>query len=260
LKISIIIPAYNEEKRIGRTLEKYCNFFREKAKKKKFKFEILVVLNGCKDNTLGVVKRYKRKYKEISYLNFEKAGKGFAIIEGFKSAIKNKFDLIGFTDADLATPPEAFYSLLENIGEYDGIIGSRWIKGAKIKREKILRRILSRGFNFLVRSFLFLPYQDTQCGAKLFKRRGIEKIIERIKSTRWAFDPNLLYLLKMEGFKVKEHPTTWCEEEGSKIRAVGSSVQMALAILRLRLMYSPLKFIVRAYNLLPEKIKIHHRF
>ena len=110
-RISIIIPAHNEEKRIGRILKKYSKFFREK---KEF-FVIIVVLNACKDNTLGVVKEFQKKFKEIKFLEFEQAGKGFAIIEGFKEALRKDFELIGFVDADMATPPEAFYALIENI-------------------------------------------------------------------------------------------------------------------------------------------------
>ena len=165
MKVSIIIPAYNEEKRIGKTLKAYSEFFRKKQKENKIKsFEIIVVLNACRDNTLGVVKNYQKKYKEIKYLNFKEAGKGFAVIEGFKDALKRKNDLIGFVDADMATKPEVYYDLIENIRNSDGIIAARWRKDSIIKEKKsIIRKVYSWGFNFLVRSLLFLPYSDTQC-------------------------------------------------------------------------------------------------
>ena len=83
-RVSIVIPAYNEEERIGKTLEEYCKFFR----KKKEIIEILVVLNACKDDTLKIVKRFQKKFKEIRFLDFERGGKGFAIVEGFKDALK----------------------------------------------------------------------------------------------------------------------------------------------------------------------------
>src|SRR3989338_6195156 len=85
--LSIIIPAYNEENRIGKTLEAYGSFFKRIKKSKKIKkFEILVVLNACKNDTIGVIKKFKKKYKEIRFLDFEQGGKGFAIIEGFRHA------------------------------------------------------------------------------------------------------------------------------------------------------------------------------
>ena len=98
MKVSIVIPAYNEEKRIGNTLEKYIKFLRDK----KVKFEILIIINNTTDNTEKVVKNYMKRFPEIRYLNFQQGGKGFAVIEGFKDALKRDNDLIGFVDADNA--------------------------------------------------------------------------------------------------------------------------------------------------------------
>jgi dolichyl-phosphate beta-glucosyltransferase len=106
--ISIVIPAYNEEKRIRNTLEEYYLFFKEKKNNGEIKnFEMLVVLNACKDNTIEIVKEYQKKYQEIRFLDFEQGGKGFAITEGFKDALNRENDLIGFVDADMATSPIA---------------------------------------------------------------------------------------------------------------------------------------------------------
>jgi len=237
-RLSVIIPAYNEEKRIMNTLEKYCEFFRNE----KIEFEILVVLNNCKDGTLEIVKNSQKKFKEIIFLNFEKGGKGFAIIEGFKDSLKRGNDLIGFVDADMATPPNAFYDLVTNIKNYDGIIASRWLEKSVVNiKQSFLRRFVSRGFNFFVRTFFLFSYRDTQCGAKLFKRKIIEQIGEEIKLTEWAFDINLLYLCKKNKFKIKEIPTIWNDVADSKIRSIPKvSFQMFSGILRLRLIYSPL--------------------
>jgi len=148
--LSIVIPAYNEEKRIGETLKSYSDYFDKLSKKEKFRYEILVVINNTKDNTEGVVKSYKKKNKNIRYLNFKQGGKGFAVIEGFKDALTRKNDLIGFVDADLATPPNAFYGLVKHLGSYDGIIASRWHPKSLIKtKQTLLRKITSNGFNFL---------------------------------------------------------------------------------------------------------------
>ena len=127
--ISIVIPAHNEEKRIGKMLESYGSFFEEKRKKKELDFEILVVLNGCIDKTEEVIKIFSKKYSKIRYINFKEGGKGFAIVEGFKEALKNKENkLIGFVDGDLSTPPEAFHYLIKHIEEYDGISGDPFWK------------------------------------------------------------------------------------------------------------------------------------
>ena len=246
-KISIIIPAYNEEKRIKNTLEEYVKYFKQKVKDKKIKdFEIIIVINNTKDKTPEICKKIQRKNKEIKILNFKQGGKGFAVTEGFKDVLKRKNDLIGFVDADMATPPKAFYDLVKNIQNYDGIIASRWVKGAIVKKQTLLRRFVSRGFNFLVRSTFLFKYKDTQCGAKLFKRHVVKKLVPELKLTEWAFDVNLLYLCKRNNFQIKEFPTIWEDKEESKISSVPkTSFQMFSGVVRLRLIYSPFEKILK---------------
>ena len=243
-KISIIIPAYNEEKRIGKTIGCYLDYFKSLKKKKELDFEIIVVLNACKDNTLKVVKKYK--CKELRILNFEQGGKGFAIIEGFKDALERKNDLMGFVDADMATAPEAFYELIKNIKDYDGIIASRYIKGSK-KENSIIRTIVSRIFNLIVRGIFLMNYRDTQCGAKLFKKVSVQKILPVLGETEWAFDVDLLYIAKKKGVKIKEFPTVWQEKGVSKLKVIKSSMQMFLAIVKLRIINSPFKRITKIH-------------
>ncbi|MEK6907167.1 MAG: dolichyl-phosphate beta-glucosyltransferase [Nanoarchaeota archaeon] len=254
VKLSIIIPAYNEEKRIARTLDNYSRFFFKYIKD----YEIIAVLNGCRDNTLWIVKKFSKRNTKIKYLNFEEAiGKGGAILEGFKSA---KGNLIGFVDADMATPPNTFYDLVRNIHDYDGIIASRWLKGSKINiKQPLLKKIGSRGFNFLVRLLFNLKFKDTQCGAKLFKNYVIKDILKDLKLTRWAFDVNLLYATKRKHYNIKEIPTEWNAVKASHFNLFKAIPEMFLGLIRLRLFYSRFKFIVKAYDKLPEFLKIHHR-
>lgn len=248
---SIIIPARNEEARIGDTLQAYGKFF----SKQKIDHEIFVVINNSTDNTLNVVKKYKKKFPNIRYINLTLGGKGYAILEGF---IHSKGDYLGFVDADMSTLPEDFYDLYKNIGNYGGIIGSRWLKDSKTKRT-FGKYIRSLGFNYLVRSLFLANFRDTQCGAKIFRKGAILPLIPQVTSIKWAFDVNLLYLLNKNGYKIKEHPTVWEDKEGSGIENfLNVPVQMAAGVIRLRLIYSPFKFIVRAYDLFPEKFKIHH--
>jgi len=241
--ISIIIPAHNEEKRINKTLEEYGKFFSNLKKRKEIKdYEIVVVLNGCKDRTIDVVREAAKKIKEIRHIELERPGKGLAIIEGFKDALKGKAEIIGFVDADLATTPESYYDLIRNIKNYDGIIASRYVKGAVVNPKQTATRIIvSRIFNFLVRNLFFLQYKDTQCGAKVFKRKALEKIVPRLGMTQWAFDIDLLYNAKKENFKIKEHPTFWQNKDNSKLNLRRASLQMFFAIVQLRILNSPFK-------------------
>jgi len=254
MKLSIIIPAYNEEKRIAASLEDYATLFSEKYGKD---FEIIVVMNGCKDNTFGIVNNFEKIFPQIKHLDFEKSGKGFAIIEGFKVA---KGELVGFTDADNSTDASQFEKLIENLKDYDGIIGSRWMKGSVVEpRQPFSRRIASRSFNLLTRMFFGLKFGDTQCGAKIFKKEAISRTLPRLGITEWAFDIDLLYKLKKNGCRIKEIPITWRDVGGSKLNVSKTSLKMFLAVTRLRLINSPFRFVVKTYDCMPEWLKIHHR-
>ena len=252
MKLSIIIPAHNEEKRISRTLSSYLSFFLKRLKD----FEIIVVINNTKDDTLKVVKSFKNK--KIKYLNFKEAiGKGGAIIEGFKAG---KGDYLSYADADMSTNPEQFYELFSKIDNYDGIIASRWIKGARVyPRQTFLRRIASRSLNFIMKCLFLMPYYDTQTGAKLFKKEAIRKVINKLDITKWAFDIDLLYNLRKNKFNIKEIPTVWHDKPGSQLKIFKAVPEMFLALIRLRLIYSKFKFIVKLYDKLPEWLKIHHK-
>ena len=257
--LCIVIPAYIEEKRIGKTLEKYGEFLKDLKKRKKIEdFELLVVLNGCTDNTLDVVKKFKKQFQEIRYLNFKEAGKGFAIIKGFRDAFTRNNELIGFVDADLATPPEAFYDLIRKIKDYHGVIASRGLKESRLDMS-FVRKLTNRGFNFVVRSILFLPFSDSQCGAKLFRKQALEKVIDELGITKWAFDADLLYKLRRKRFKIKEIPTVWKDRKGSKLNLIKVPLLMFLSIVRLRILNSPFRGFIRLYDKMPEFIKIHHR-
>ena len=252
IKVSIIIPAYNEEKRIRNTLVEYCKFFCKLKEEKILDFEIVVVMNNCKDGTCEVVKEVQREFREIIFLDFKRGGKGFAVIEGFKDALKRENDLIGFVDADMATRPEEFSELVKKCKNCDGVIASRGLKKSVIKTS-FTRKWTNRGFNFWVRSILFLPYHDTQCGAKIFNRKAIESVVEGLGITQWAFDIDLLCRLKSRKFKVIEIPTIWEDKKESKLDVIRVTIQMFASIIRLRFIYSPFSFLVRLYDKLPKK-------
>ncbi|MEK6951728.1 MAG: dolichyl-phosphate beta-glucosyltransferase [Nanoarchaeota archaeon] len=254
VKLSIIIPAHNEEERILKTLKDYAAFFDIKLKKN---YELIVIPNACKDNTTKIVAEFSKKQHRVKYKELKEAGKGIALIEGFKIA---NGSLIGFVDADNSTSPKEFNKLMEAINSYDGAIASRWMKNSIVDIKQPLQRVIAgRVFNFLIRFTLGLNFHDTQCGAKLFKKEAIKKVYTKLGITKWAFDIDLLYLFKRNGYTIKEVPIKWADTISSKLKIPKASFEMFLALIRLRLIYSPLNFIVKAYDALPESIKIHHR-
>ena len=249
-KVVIIIPAYNEEKRIGKTLEAYGLFFDELKRRKILDYEILVVINNTRDKTEEIVKKYQKKNNNLACLSFKEGGKGLAIIAGFKEALKdNKNSLVGFVDADMATSPHAFYDLIKNINGNYGIIASRYASGAIVKPKQTLNRIfVSRIFNLMVRGLFLLSFKDTQCGAKIFRRKAIEKILPLLGMTQWAIDVDLLYHLKQQNLSVREFPTIWKNKDESKLNLKRASIQMFFAIIQLRILNSPFKRTCIVFN------------
>lgn len=249
------MPAYNEEKRIGKTLEAYSGYFEKLKKEGKIKYEILVVINNTKDKTEEIVKRYAKINKNIRYLNFKQGGKGFAVIEGFKDALKRKNNLIGFVDADMATPPEECWKLISSLKDCDGAIASRYIKGAKVfPKQSIQRIIASRIYNALIRTLLMIPYRDTQCGAKFFRRECIEFSLLSLSMSKWAFDIDLLYNMRKKGFKINEIPTVWSDKNYSTINFLQAGPWMALGVIRLRILNSIFRDFIRIYDNLFNRI------
>ena len=232
----LLIPAYNEERRIEPVLRDFARYFQ---KEYRGKFELVVVLNGCRDNTLGVVQRVAADYPFVRALDFpDRIGKGGALIEGLKLA--PLADLIGYVDADGATPPKAFHDLVRQTDKADCVIGSRWLPGAVLHVEQSSRRqFASRVFHLIVEVFFGMHIRDTQCGAKVMHRQPVEKIHSSLRIADMAFDINLLVSLKRAGFTILEVPTEWTDKIGSKVSLFRTSLTMFLSVLRIRLIYSP---------------------
>lgn len=235
MKVSIIIPAYNEELRITSTLEAYNDFF----SKQDFDYELLVVVNGTTDATPQVIEALQQSMPKLLMMNHAQGGKGLAITAGFKNALTRTNDLIGFVDADMATSPEAYNQLIQEIDGYDGIVASRYMPGAKVTPPRpFVKRWGSKLFFESLTKLLFgIYYYDTQCGAKLFKRKVIEKIAPHLSVRQWAFDIEILYLCKRFGFTVKEQPTVWNDKAGSKLRMMRAGGRMVGTLFKVRWQY-----------------------
>ena len=214
MDLSIVIPTYDEEDRIRAVLNDYSQHFTERLKKD---YEIIVVCNGCTDETPQIVKEFEGMNPCITSIRFhKKLGKGGAIKEGFEVA---KGDYVGFIDCDKSLSPEEFEKLFLTLrnGNYCGTIASRRVKDSKILiQQPMKRRITSKAFNVMVRLMFDLSFRDTQCGAKIFKREPIKKLLPKFKSNGFEFDVELLWRLKKENCKIKESPVTWRYKRGSK--------------------------------------------
>ena len=234
----LLIPAYNEEARIEPVLREFGAYFRDHYSGQ---FQLVIVLNGCRDNTRGVVERVAKEFPAISLLDFPAPiGKGGALIEGLKLA--SQAEVIGYVDADGASPPQAFHALVKRLQEADCIIGSRWLRGAVLHQaQPWLRRFTSRCFHVVVEGLFWMHIKDTQCPCKVMRRAAAEKIHSTLQIADLAFDVNLLVSLKRTGFSILEVPTEWTDKVGSKVSSslFRSSLTMFLSVVRVRLIYSP---------------------
>lgn len=220
---TIIIPAYNEESRIKSVVLSLSESMPGK--------KILVVCDGV-DRTKAIVKDISVYKPNIRVLTFdERLGKGGAIVEGFKIA---EGDRIGFVDADESVSPIDIEDMFNSLGGRDGIIASRRMKASKILIEQPLkRRIASRIFNIFVRLFFGLPFKDTQCGAKVFKREAIYDILDELETKGFEIDVEILWRLKKKGYDVVEYPIAWKHSDGSKF-SLSQSKNMLISLLKIR--------------------------
>lgn len=236
-KLAILIPAYNEEDRIGPTLEEYMEYFgaREGVR-------VVVVLNGCRDMTSDIVKSYQGKHGNLELVDIpQPVGKGGALIEGMRRCCD--YDLISYVDADGATSARALDKLIEQLDEdTDVVIGSRWMRGAVLHQSQTWsRKVASRVFHLIVELLFRMRIVDTQCPAKVARGHVIRRILPQLSVADLAFDVNFLYSAHREGFRIREYATEWTDKDGSTVtrNLVRSSLVMFLSVVRLRLIYSP---------------------
>lgn len=225
-KISIIIPAYNEEKRIRKTLDDYNNYFSRFGR-----FEVIVVTDGCTDKTVEVVKSFRGK--NIISMNFpERLGKGTAIIKGLENSTGT---IVGFVDADESVSAEDFFRMAKALGKHGCIIASRRVKGFEmIRNQPLKRRIASRAFNLLANMIFGLGIRDTQCGAKIFTAEAKKIIIRDVKTKGYVFDVDVLWKLKRRGMSIKEFPVKWMHAREGTLKIRKHAYKMFFELVKLR--------------------------
>ncbi len=228
--ISIVIPAYNEEKRLGRTLDQVLDFVVQQG----WDAEVIVVDDGSRDDTAELVKRYARSHRCVRLLqNPGNRGKGYSVRNG---VLKSQGGIVLFTDADLSSPIEEATKLIAalNTGA-DIAIGSRWLRAElQTQRQSMARQVMGRAFNLLLRTLLRLDFQDTQCGFKAFRRSAAKTLFPLQRIEGWGFDPEILFLARRIGFKVAEVPVVWAHDEGTRIHPLVDGSKMVLEIARIR--------------------------
>ncbi len=228
--LSIIIPSYNEEARLPGTLQRIAEYLPTL----RIRTEVLVVDDGSTDRTAAVAESFQGKLTGLRVLsNGTNRGKGYSVRHGMLEA---QGDMVLFTDADLSAPIEETEKLLRPLNNgYDVAIGSRAMDRSLIStRQSIFRETAGIIFNKLVRMVLRLPFVDTQCGFKAFRRERCRIIFEQQRIEGFGFDPELLYLARHYGLRAIEIPVRWGHSEATKVNMLGDSLKMFADIFTIR--------------------------
>lgn len=228
--ISIVIPAYNEGQRIEQTLQRVlaCVYNRQ------WNAEVLVIDDGSSDTTREIVQRYMPTHDFLHLIpNQGNRGKGYSVRNGMLQAAG---DVVLFTDADLSAPIEEAERLFEAIANgADVAIGSRWLdRGRQTRNQPVYRRVFGRCFNKVTRTIMGLPYADTQCGFKAFRRSAAQTIFRLQRIERWGFDPELLFIARRLGFRIQEVAVTWGHDERTKMSYLRDGAQMLEELFSIR--------------------------
>lgn len=228
--LSVVIPAYDEEARIGTTLAAVRAYLEARP----YASEVIVVGDGCRDRTCDVASACLSGREGDRVLDRAvNRGKGFSVAEGV-AASRGRFIL--FSDADLSTPIEELDKLLPQAERgADIVVGSRALPDSDIQvRQSRLREGMGKLFNVLVRLFVLRGIKDTQCGFKLFRREAALDIFPRLKLCGFSFDVEALYLARKRGFRIAQVPVVWRNSPTSRVRLVRSSARMLWDLLRIR--------------------------
>ena len=230
--LSVIIPVYNEERRIN-SLLKILNYLKTKT----FTSEVVLVNDGSSDDTVKKIKSIQQKTKktfpQLKLISYTKnMGKGHAVKEGMMaSSGKNRL----FLDIDLSTPIEEFDKFEGYLKKFDVIIGSRKASGAKlVKRQPIIRELLGRGFTKLSQIILGVKVSDFTCGFKCFSQKAASEFFSHQRINRWGFDSEILFLAKKLGFKVKEIPVVWKNDSETKVKLPHDIINSLIDLYKIR--------------------------
>lgn len=226
--LSVIIPVYNEEKRV-KNLTLIISYLR----KQKYSWEIIIVDDGSTDKTKSILKslRNKIKFKVVSYS--PNLGKGIAVKTGILKA-KGKYRL--FLDIDLSTPISEVKKILPHLKKYDIVIGSRKLKTSKlIERQPFIRETLGKMFTIFSQIILQLEVSDFTCGFKCFSQKAAEQIFSRQTINRWGFDSEILFIGKGRKFSIKEIPVTWIDDRRTKVKFPQDILNSLIELIKIRL-------------------------
>lgn len=227
-RLSLIIPAYNEENRLPESLAQIAAF----VEAQDYPIEVIVVNNNSRDATPQIAEAFASEHPYARVLHEPRQGKGAAVRTGM---LAGKGDYLFICDADLSMPIEEVNKFMPPVRDgYDVAIASREVPGSRRIGEPEYRHFMGRVFNFIVRVLAIPRIHDTQCGFKVFRRDVAEEVFRLQTIDGWAFDVEVLFIALKRGYKLIEVPITWYYREQSRVHPIRDSINMLIEVLRVR--------------------------
>jgi len=230
--VDVVVPVYNEEQALPRTIPTLRAFLSQPTFP--YSWRIVIADNASTDGTPQVGQRLSADSgDDVEYVRIEAKGRGRALKQTW---LASPMEIVSYMDVDLSTGLDAFPALIGAIAQdgYDVAIGSRLASGSRVDRS-LKRRVLTRGYNLLIKATFFTRFSDAQCGFKAVSRQAVQRVLPLIEDNNWFFDTELLILAEKLGYSVKDVPVSWMEDPDTRVK-IGSTIAGDLrGLLRLRL-------------------------
>ncbi len=219
-KVDVVVPVYNEEKALPKSIPELCAFLRGDTFP--YDWQIIIADNASIDDTPAVSRKLEEDYPgEVKYVRIERKGRGYALKQVWGAS---KSDVMSYMDVDLSTGLEAFPPLIKAVAEggFGVATGSRLMRGSRITRS-LKRTVLSRGYNYIIKAVMWTRFSDAQCGFKAISRDVAQRVLPLIENNNWFFDTELLVLAEKMGYRIKDIPVAWDEDPDTRVK-IGSTI------------------------------------
>ncbi len=229
LSVDVVIPVLNEAHVLEKSVGTVRAFLRDSLP---CKWRVVIVDNGSTDGTDQVARKLVSQMSDVAFLQLSQRGRGRALRHSW---IQSPADVVGYMDVDLSTELAAIPRAVRAVTEegFDVAIGSRLMRTSQTKR-KFKREFISRAYNIFVKAVLWTRFSDAQCGFKFVTREVIERIVPKIKDQGWFFDTELLVLAEKQGYRIKDLPVVWIEDDDSRVKIVQTAWDDIKGVFRLR--------------------------
>jgi glycosyltransferase involved in cell wall biosynthesis len=228
LSVDVVIPVLNEAHVLKKSVEILLDFLRTSLP---YRWRIVIVDNGSTDGTQNVAKELVA-HPDVKLLRLLQKGRGRALRHAW---LRSNADMVCYMDVDLSTKLHHVPQLLDAIARdgYDVATGSRLMRESRTKRS-LKREVISRIYNILVKAVLFTRFSDAQCGFKALSRKAVEEIVPQIEDQAWFFDTEMLVLAEKQGYRIKDVPVEWIEDDDSRVKIIQTGWEDIKGVFRLR--------------------------